>query len=61
MQRDSEATIIIHSKRMAGWLMYRGHKLIKVVDNRKRPGFNIFIFADSDLLRTHMSEYSLSD
>lgn len=50
-------TITIHSQRMAGWLIYRGHKLINIAANKMRPGFNIFIFALTDQLRIDMSEY----
>ncbi|WP_371825315.1 hypothetical protein [Paenibacillus soyae] len=43
--------------RMAGWLMYRGHKLLRIEDNRLQPGYQMFIFGDSDRLRNDMSEY----
>ncbi|GAB6927122.1 hypothetical protein JCM10914A_11050 [Paenibacillus sp. JCM 10914] len=47
----------IHSQRMAGWLIYNGHKLIKICDNKRQPGFNIFIFAETSSLRTDMERY----
>lgn len=50
-------TRTIHSKRMAGWLLYRGHKLIKITNDKSRPHFRVFIFADSESLQKDMQEY----
>jgi hypothetical protein len=55
MEKSGE--YVIHSQRMAGWLTYCGHKLIKTADNRLRAGYRIFIFVDSDKLRKDMAEY----
>lgn len=49
---------VVHSQKMAGWLIYCGHKLICIGENKKRPGFNVFIFVDSEQLRIDMSEYT---
>ncbi|WP_369127150.1 DUF5659 domain-containing protein [Paenibacillus antri] len=61
MVQGSAQTYIVHSQRMAGWLIYRGQKLIKVAQNKMRPGFNIFVFVDSTQLRKDMSEYTPRD
>jgi len=48
---------LVHSQRMAGWLIYCGHKLIKICENKRQPGFNVFVFADTPLLHIDMNQY----
>jgi|GEM_PF-6509491 len=50
-------TMLVHSARMAGWLIYHGHKLIKITSNTFRPNYNVYIFIDSEQLRSDMAEY----
>ena len=48
---------IIYSPRMAGYLMMRGFYLIRIEQNKKRPGKNCFAFFDTPVLKAAMSDY----
>lgn len=50
---------VVHSQKMAGWLMLRGNKLITVADNKRHPGYHIYVFNDTDKLRNDMADYTL--
>ncbi|RAV19506.1 hypothetical protein DQG23_21200 [Paenibacillus contaminans] len=58
-----EPIIRIHSKYMAGWLLYHGHELFEVVsdDAGGRDGFNVFIFRRTVRLRSDMERYQKPD
>lgn len=49
--------IMIYSPRMAGYLMMRGFYLIRIEQNKKRPGKNCFAFFDTPVIKTAMSDY----
>ena len=49
--------ILIYSPRMAGYLMMRGFYLIRIEQNKKRPGKNCFAFFDTPVLKAAMSDY----
>lgn len=49
--------IRIHSKYMAGWLLYHGHQLIEIQRNDEKPQFNVFIFNATESLRRDMERY----
>ncbi|GIP21052.1 DUF5659 domain-containing protein [Paenibacillus sp. J22TS3] len=53
-----EKQFVIHSQKMAGWLMYKGNKMIKTAQNKRQLGYHIFIFADTDKLHIDMTEYT---
>lgn len=48
---------LIFSQRVAGYLMQRGYRLVKIEPNRKRPDFHVFFFEDSAGLRSRLAEY----
>lgn len=50
--------VVIHSQRMAGWLMYHGHKLILRTDNKIRAGYSIYIFNDTEQIQIDMKRYT---
>ena len=50
---------VVHSQKMAGWLMLRGNKLITVAVNKRRPNYLIYVFNDTDKLRNDMSDYAV--
>ncbi|AOK88964.1 hypothetical protein AOU00_03570 [Paenibacillus polymyxa] len=41
----------IFTQRIAGELMIRGAKLLRMESNRRNPKFNVFVFEDSVRLR----------
>ena len=55
--RAKRDVIMIYSPRMAGYLMLRGFYLIRIEQNKKRPGNNCFAFFDTPVLKAAMSDY----
>jgi hypothetical protein len=51
----------VFSQRLAGFLMHRGYRLIRVEPNRRLPKFHVFIFEDSEGLREKMAEYKRTE
>ncbi|GIO93546.1 DUF5659 domain-containing protein [Paenibacillus lactis] len=49
---------VIHYQRLAGYLMQRGFVLKELRPNEKFPHLNVFVFRDSEELRTAMGEFS---
>ena len=47
----------IHSNKMAGYLMFVGHRLVNIEDNLNYSGKNIYIFKDCLELRDDMVKY----
>lgn len=55
------AEIPVFTQRLAGFLMYRGYRLIRIEPNRNRPKLNVFIFEDSEGLREQMVRYKRAE
>lgn len=53
-----DRSITIFSQKMAGYLMLRGQQLLAIGPNTRRPGYNVFIFKDTEELRKIMKEFS---
>lgn len=53
---------VCRSQRMAGWLMFRGFKLLTPVESdRENPQRNVFKFFNSPQLLTIVDEYKSLD
>jgi hypothetical protein len=50
-------TKIIHSNKLAGFLLMSGCKLLEVKANLKNPIFNIYVFVDNDKLQLNLTTY----
>jgi len=50
-------TKIIHSNKVAGYLLMSGCKLISIKPNLKNPLFNVYIFINNEKLQKNLSEY----
>ncbi|EJL31791.1 hypothetical protein PMI05_00556 [Brevibacillus sp. BC25] len=51
---------IIHSQKLAGYLMARGFVLVRTEPDRRGNGRNVFLFRVSDELERAVTEYSSS-
>lgn len=49
---------IIHSQRMAGYLMLKGFVLLEIKANLKDKGRNIYLFNESDELNNALDKYN---
>lgn len=54
-------TLTVYSQALAGYLMWRGQKLLAMGPNTKKPGLNLFIFKDTEELRALMQEFKPFD
>ena len=52
---------MIHSKRLAEFLMTNGFKLLYTLPNPYKMGFISFVFEDSEELQTAMGEYMIKN
>jgi hypothetical protein len=50
-------TKIIHSNKLAGFLLMSGCKLLEVKTNLKNEMFNIYVFIDNDRLQNNLASY----
>jgi hypothetical protein len=50
-------TKIIHSNKLAGFLLMAGCKLLEVKTNLKNEMFNIYVFIDNDRLQENLASY----
>lgn len=46
----------IYTQRICALLMLKGYKLIQIEPSKKREGFNVFIFKDSEKFRQDVEE-----
>ncbi|MFA4137037.1 MULTISPECIES: DUF5659 domain-containing protein [unclassified Brevibacillus] len=51
---------IIHSQKLAGYLMARGFVLVRTEADRRGNGRNVFLFRKSDEIERAITEYSNS-
>lgn len=58
---EKRKTKIIYSQRLAGFLMQKGFMLVDIIQNENKPEKHVFVFFDSDLLRSAMNEYQVSN
>ena len=46
----------VYTQKICAELMLKGYKLIGIEPSKKREGFNVFIFVDSERLRKDVSD-----
>lgn len=51
----------IFSLRLAGYLMMRGHRIIRINHNLNIPNKDVYVFIDTPGLCRDMSEYSIKN
>jgi hypothetical protein len=47
----------VHSQRLAGFLMFKGHRLMRMEKDAGKPQFNVFVFNASEQLESDITEY----
>lgn len=56
-QTNNESEMTIFNQRLAGYLMFKGFKLLGLGDNYKLQGKNVFFFTRSNELNKAINEY----
>ena len=57
MSNEISKTKIIHSNRLAGYLLLGGCKLISIIPNLKNALYNVYIFLNNSKLQKNISDY----
>ncbi|GAB4074753.1 hypothetical protein GCM10028778_22560 [Barrientosiimonas marina] len=56
-----ERDYVVFSQRMAGYLMFKGCKLLKMCPNRDIPDKNVYYFPNTDEVLKHVKDYKLME
>lgn len=55
---EERKTIVIHSQKLAGYLIFNGCRPLKMEQSKKDAKLNVFVFYDNDKLQSILHDYS---